>query len=222
MPAASAAQRWRVRQPGRRGRKRSVAVVQASGPAGHGSAIRRTRSGVRLRPGTTVTKGRVGKRKLEIVHATASVVDAGGSPCSEAATGKPCFRALSAWSLCMLPAHPHTHLGRAHHASGNTLHQRLDPARTPHRGRVPVRPPCTGGCFSVPAKLRQIKHLQRNRGPTHYRGKAQPVRFRKSRHETGHAQACERGNTRPSPPRCARHRTDPHPRGATGPPPAGR
>ena len=148
--------------------------------------------------------------------------DAGGSPCSEAATGKPCVGALSAWSLGMLPAHPRTHLGRAHHASGNTLHQRLDPARTHLRCRVPVRPPCTGGCFSVPAKLRQIKHLQRNRGPTHYRGKAQPARLRKSRPETSHAQACERGSTRASATRSASARTCGRTDRAAGAPPAGR
>ena len=145
MPATSAAQRWRVRRPGYRGRERRVAVLPASGPTGHGSAIRRARLGMRLRPGTTVTRGRVGKRKLEIVHATASVVGRGQQPLVGSCRRKPCFGALSAWSLCMLPAHPHTHLGRAHHTSGNTLHQRLDPAQLPLRGCGPVRPPCTGG-----------------------------------------------------------------------------
>jgi hypothetical protein len=222
MPAPSAAQRWRVRQPGRRGRKRRVAVVSASGPAGHGSAIRRTRAGVRLRPGTTVTRGRVGKRKLEIVHATASVVRRVRQPLFGSCRRKTLCRGSFSVVSCMLPAHPHTHLGSAHHAPGNTLHQRLDLARTPHRGSVPVRPPCTGGCFSVPAKLRQIKHLQRNRGPTHYRGKAQPVRLRKSRPETGRAQACARGSFRASTTRFAGGGTGGGPGGATGAPPAGR
>jgi hypothetical protein len=147
--------------------------------------------------------------------------DAGDSPFRKLPPKTLCRGSFSVVS-CMLPVHPHTHLGSAHHAPGNTLHQRLDPARTPHRGRVPVRPPCTGGCFSVPAKLRQIKHLQRNRGPTHYRGKAQPARLRKSRPETSHAQACERGSTRASGTRSASARTCGRTGRAAGAPPAGR
>ncbi len=148
--------------------------------------------------------------------------DAGGSPCVGSCHRKTLCRGSFSVVSCMLPVHPHTHLGSAHHAPGNTLHQRLDPARTHLRCRVPVRPPCTGGCFSVPAKLRQIKHLQRNRGPTHYRGKAQQARLRKSRHETGHAQAYERGSTRASTTRSASGRTGGSPGRAAGAPPAGR